>query len=416
MFVFLYWKKDIFKDSYDKTTRSGRDFMEDKAFFDRTLTVPAKKNGKLNGMTFAVKDVFAVKGHRNSAGNPTWFETHEKAESTSPIIERLLENGASLQGMTHTDELMYSLNGENIHYGTPLNPVNPDCIPGGSSSGSASAVANGLVNFAIGTDTGGSVRVPSAYCGLFGIRPTHGAISMEGVIPLAPSFDTVGWMAKDIETLEMVGEVLLPDSPSVELDELHIEETTWSLMESEDRELLKFAIPHDLDMGSINFQHFGISEWPQVFKYIQGIEAWRAHGQWIEKENPVFSPAIGGRFKDASLLDVAGYEDAKRQQAIMTENLDRVLLENVVLVIPTVASVAPIKQAPAESVEKIRAITMQMTCIAGLAGLPQVTVPIFRMDGMSLGLSFIANKYYDLPLLRFVRQYFGGVNNETGNN
>jgi len=382
--------------------------MQDNAFFDRALTLPAKREGKLSGMTFAVKDVFAVKGHRNSVGNPTWYETHEASETTSPVIQRLLENGAALQGMAHTDELMYSLNGENIHYGTPLNPVNPDCIPGGSSSGSASAVANGLVNFALGTDTGGSVRVPSSYCGLFGIRPTHGAVSLNGVIPLAPSFDTVGWMAKDIETLEAVGEVLLPDAPLADFDELHLEKTAWSLMEREDRELLLSAIPQAVEKGEIDLQNLGLTEWPQLFKYIQGVEAWRAHGQWIEKENPAFSPAIGGRFKDASSLDAADYENAKKQQAIITEKINQVLLENVVLVIPTVASVAPIKQAPAESVENIRAITMRMTCIAGLAGLPQVTVPIFRKDGMSLGLSFIANKFQDLSLLAFVRQHFGG--------
>ena len=382
--------------------------MQDNAFFDRALTLPAKREGKLSGMTFAVKDVFAVKGHRNSAGNPTWYETHEAAETTSPAIQRLLENGAALQGMAHTDELMYSLNGENIHYGTPLNPVNPDCIPGGSSSGSASAVASGLVNFALGTDTGGSVRVPSSYCGLFGIRPTHGVVSLDDVIPLAPSFDTVGWMAKDIETLEAVGGVLLPDSPLVDFDELHLEKTAWGLMDLKDRELLLSAIPQEIEKGEINLQDFGLTAWPELFKYIQGVEAWRAHGQWIEKENPTFSPAIGGRFKDASLLDASGYEDAKKRQAIITEKINQVLLENVVLAIPTVASVAPIKQAPSESVENIRAITMQLTCIAGLAGLPQVTVPIFRKDGMSLGLSFIANKFQDLSLLAFVRQHFGG--------
>ena len=382
--------------------------MEGNAFFDRTLTLLAKKSGKLSGMTFAVKDVFAVTGHRNSAGNPAWYETHKAAESTSPAIERLLESGATLKGMTHTDELMYSLNGENIHYGTPLNPINPDCIPGGSSSGSASAVANGLVDFALGTDTGGSVRVPSTYCGIYGIRPTHGAVSLKGVIPLASSLDTVGWMAKDIETLEKVGTVLLPEVTTAEFTQFYMEEMAWEMVGQEDRKVLESALPKELSIEKANFEANGLAEWPQTFKYIQGVEAWQAHGEWIKQVNPSFSSAIGGRFEEASLLDVSGYDDAKKRQAEITEMMNRLLKDNGVLIIPTAASVAPIKNAPPESVESIRSMTMQLTCIAGLAGLPQVTVPVFRKDGMSLGLSFIANKNQDLSLLRFVRQYCGG--------
>lgn len=387
--------------------------MQSNAFFDRNLTLSAVRDGKLRGMTFAVKDVFAVKGHRNSAGNPTWLETHEASESTAPSIERLLENGAALWGVTHTDELMYSLNGENIHYGTPFNPVNPNCIPGGSSSGSASAVANGLVSFALGTDTGGSVRVPSSYCGLFGIRPTHDVISLEGVIPLSPSFDTVGWMTRDIETLKAVGEVLLPETALSEFSRFFMEETIWSKLAQEDREVLLSAVPKELLIENVNFESKGLTEWPQIFKYIQGIEAWQAHGEWIQENNPTFSQAIDRRFKEASKLDVSGYEYAMNRQWEITKTLTDLLKDSGVLVLPTAASVAPVKNAPAESVDVIRAMTMQLTCIAGIAGLPQVTVPVFREDGMSLGLSFIANKGQDRSLLKFVRQFFAGSRHES---
>lgn len=389
--------------------------MESNAFFDGTLTLPAQSEGRLSGMTFAVKDVFAVKGHRNSAGNPTWLETHEASESTAPCIEQLLKNGAALQGMTHTDELMYSLNGENIHYGTPVNPVNPKCIPGGSSSGSASAVANGLVSFALGTDTGGSVRVPSSYCGLFGIRPTHDVVSLEGVIPLAPSFDTVGWMAKDIETLEAVGEVLLPETELSEFSRFFMEKVTWSLLAQEDREVLLSAVPKELLIENVNFDIKELTKWPQIFKYIQGVEAWRAHGEWIRETNPTFSQAIDGRFKDASKLDASGYQNAVSYKYETAEFMNQLLKYTGVLVLPTAASVAPVKNAPAESVESIRAMTMQLTCIAGIAGLPQVTVPVFREDGMAIGLSFIASKGQDRSLLKLVRQFFGGNSHESSN-
>ena len=383
--------------------------MPESAYFDSTLIIPAKGTGKLNGLTFAVKDVFAVEGHRNSAGNPKWLETHKESSSTSPVIERLLEHGATLKGMAHTDELMFSLNGENIHYGTPLNPVNPECIPGGSSSGSASVVASGLVDFSLGTDTGGSVRVPSSYCGLFGIRPTHGSVCIEGVIPLAPSFDTVGWMSRDFATLEMVGDIILPDYPQVELNQLFIKNALWETLQDEDRATLIESIPLDMELKGLKLEE-DLKEWTELFKYIQGVEAWKCHGEWIEKEKPTFSPAIAGRFEFARNLDSSNYYEAKGRQRELRTIISSLIGEQGVIVLPTAASVAPIKNAPAESVEKIRASTLQLTSLAGVAGLPQVTVPIFKRDGMALGLSFIADRHQDRSLLAFVRKYFGKVN------
>lgn len=382
--------------------------MQDNAFFNRALTLPAKQEGTLSGLNFSVKDVFAVEGHRNSAGNPTWLATHEAETNTAPVIEWLLEQGASLKGMTHTDELMYSLNGENIHYGTPLNPIAPNCIPGGSSSGSASAVANGLSDFALGTDTGGSVRVPSSYCGLYGIRPTHGDVSIEGVIPLAPSFDTVGWMAKDSETLAKVGNILLPEATLKNFEYFYIEKTAWGLLEQEDRDLLQQVIPSVVPKESVDLTPFGYSEWPETFKLIQGIEAWKAHGEWIKKEKPTFAPAIQGRFDFASKIPPSQYEGLKERQSEISEILQQLLGEHWLFVIPTAASVAFEKNLSGEAVEQLRTITMQLTCIAGLGGLPQVTVPVFQNNGMALGLSFIANKHSDRSLLAFVHQHFGG--------
>jgi Asp-tRNA(Asn)/Glu-tRNA(Gln) amidotransferase A subunit family amidase len=111
-------------------------------------------------------------------------------------VQRLLDAGAQFVGKAHTDELAFSMNGRNAHFGTPRNGGAPDRIPGGSSSGSASAVSNGLCDFALGSDTGGSVRTPASHCGLFGIRPTHGRISLERVLDLAPSFDTCGFFTR----------------------------------------------------------------------------------------------------------------------------------------------------------------------------------------------------------------------------
>ena len=137
--------------------------------------------GPLEGLSFAVKDIYHIAGHRTGFGNPTWLNTHQPADRTASTVSRLLDAGADMVGKTLTDEMAYSLTGENAHYGTPVNPAAPDRVPGGSSNGSASAVAGGLVDFALGTDCGGSVRLPASYCGILGMRPSLGRVPVDGI-------------------------------------------------------------------------------------------------------------------------------------------------------------------------------------------------------------------------------------------
>src|SRR2546423_196570 len=183
-------------------------WQESGAFVEK-FTLPATKSGPLDGLRFAVKDLIDVAGHRTGCGNPTWLATHPPASVSAVCVEQLLAAGAQCEGKTATDELAFSLLGENHFYGTPLNPAAPDRVPGGSSSGSASAVACGLVDFAIGTDTGGSVRVPASNCGIWGWRPSHGLISVAGVMPFAPTLDTVGVFTRSAELLQRVAAVLV---------------------------------------------------------------------------------------------------------------------------------------------------------------------------------------------------------------
>lgn len=358
--------------------------------------------GPLSGYTFAVKDVFAVEGEINSAGNPDWLKTHDVSLKTAPVIELLLKQGATLKGLTHTDELMYSLNGENIHYGTPPNPLNKEHIPGGSSSGSASAAIER--DFTLGTDTGGSIRVPASYCGLFGIRPTHHVISLEGVIPLAPSFDTVGWMSTSSRVLKEVGDVLLQDE-IIEFTHIYKDEQAWSYVDSFDRKILESALSNLTVV--IKALTEPLSQWATLFRTIQGIEVWKTHGEWVRTVKPTFAPAIQERFQWASTLDSSSYDELKIEQQRITEYLQKEIGDKGLLVIPTTASVSPKKNASLEEVEAVRTKTMELTCIAGLAGFPQVTIPIKREDGLALGLSFIANKGRDRSLLHFVDATFG---------
>ena len=172
-----------------------------------------RDDGPLAGLSFAVKDLIDIEGSPTACGNPDRLRDDGLAPSTAPAVLTLLGAGATCVGKTHTDEVACGMFGTNPHFGTPINPKAPDRVPGGSSSGSASAVAAGLCDFALGTDTGGSVRVPASFCGIFGIRTTHGRISTAGVMAMAPSFDTVGWLAASAETLARVGETYFGPIP-----------------------------------------------------------------------------------------------------------------------------------------------------------------------------------------------------------
>ena len=375
---------------------------------DQSVHVHPTAKGKLNELVFAVKDVFNVKGVISSAGNPDWLRTHKPAESHAKSIELLLEQGATLKGTTHTDELMYSLNGENAHYGTPLNPSLPGHIPGGSSSGSASVAAAGDVDFSIGTDTGGSVRIPAAYCGIYGMRPTHGVVPIEGVIPLATSFDTIGWMARDPEILERVGQVLLPKQKNTgDFNRVLLPEDAWSLADKKCVEQLTPLAQIIKDsMGeeeTIQLSHEGLNSWKETFRIAQAFEVWSDHGQWVKAAQPQFGPGIAERFAMAETITKEMYNHALKELAAVREKMAGLLPENTIMIVPTVPGQAPLLNLPEEQIEQRRSQTLQLSCIAGLAGLPQITIPVQTNDG-PVGLSLIAGANQDLRLLRLVNQ------------
>src|SRR5213595_357415 len=176
------------------------------------VRIESRTGGPLSGLTFAAKDLFDVAGFPTGGGNPDWARSNPVPARHAWAVQRLLDAGATLIGKTITDEVSLGIVGENAFYGTPLNSRAPDRVPGGSSSGSAAAVAAGLCDTALGTDTGGSVRVPASFCGLYGIRPTHGRIDTTGMLPQAPTSDTTGWFARDADTFARVSSVMLGEA------------------------------------------------------------------------------------------------------------------------------------------------------------------------------------------------------------
>lgn len=362
----------------------------------------AKQEGPLTGLKFAAKDLIDVEGFRKTCGNPDWARSHVPAERTAPVIDRLLEAGAGLVGKTITDELAFSLEGENIHYGTPLNPRCPDRIPGGSSSGSASAVASGLVDFALGTDTGGSVRVPSSFCGIFGMRPTHASVPVEGVTPLAPSYDTLGWLAQTGTLLSRVGEALLPSGAGAPVRRATVVRDAFALMEPNARaaleERLVLLFP---DASRVELFDGDPGAWTEVYRAVQGAEAWAEHGAWIEKTQPRFAPAIASRFAHASQVSAEQAASATRLRAKLVKRTDRELGPGRVLLVPSSPTVALPKahDQRTRGSEEFRRGALAIGAIAGNAGYPQVSMPIALSGGCPVGLGVIGARGEDRALL-----------------
>ncbi len=379
------------------------------AFADLDVHVPGAPDGPLSGMTFAAKDIFDVAGHVTGGGNPDWERTHGPAEQTAPIVQALLDAGASLVGKTHTDELTRGIMGTNPHYGTPVNSAAPGRVPGGSSSGSASAVAGGVVDFALGSDTGGSVRMPASFCGLYGLRPTHGRISLEGVLPQAASFDTVGWFACDAVTFERVGRVLLqstgePAQPS----RLVIADDLFDVVGDDVRQALRPVV--DAIAGMVGDQTTervapdGIDEWMTHQRNLQMREAWDTQRDWIEQTNPRVAFEVAIRYLNGMSVTDDQLAASNAVRRVVRSRMNELLADGAILCMPTSPAPAPPPDMPVPERVKLGYRIASLTCIGGMSGCPQLNLPLAKVDGLPVGLSLMAARGSDEMLMRFAVQ------------
>jgi amidase len=343
-----------------------------------------------------------VSGHRTGFGSPDWLATHSEASTTATVARMLLEAGATLVGKTHTEEMAFSLTGENAHYGTPLNPAAPHRVPGGSSSGSAAAVAGRLVDFAIGSDTGGSVRAPASFCGIYGIRPTHGRISLDGACPLAPIFDTVGWFARDAALLAQIGDVLLGGTPATP-GRLLLATDAFDLAPPGAADALAPAVARVTallgDAEPVNVSDDGLPAWFDVFRVLQYDDIWTTHRAWVTRERPTFGPQVGPRFDAVAQVQPHEVVVMRERRVGIAARLDDMLAGNAVLLLPTVPDIAPLLKLPPAETVAFRERALALLCIAGLGGLPQVNLPFGTLNGCPIGLSMIAARGNDEMLL-----------------
>ena len=376
---------------------------------ESNVFVPGASSGPLAGLTFAAKDIFDVAGHVTGGGNPDWARTHAPADRTAPVVQALLDAGATLIGKTITDELTLGLLGINAHYGTPVNASAPGCVPGGSSSGSASAVAGGLVDFALGSDTGGSVRVPSSFCGLYGIRPTHGRLALDGVIEQAPSFDTIGWFARDGATLARAGATLLGASGSADAcSQLVVAEDAFALADDAVVAALAPALDsvkaHVETHESLRLCPTELRDWQQPILTTQQFEASRSFADWIDRTNPRFSYDVAQRFVAAASVTKDDVDAVQGMRQAHRERMTEILTPGTVVALPSTPFPAlPVGLAQSEMWDARPRITA-LTCIAGSVGLPQVSLPLAAVDGKPVGLSLIGPSGSDETLLALAEQ------------
>lgn len=362
----------------------------------RARAAPTAK-GLLDGTSFAVKDLIDVAGTVTGGGNPDWAARHAPALRSAPVVETLLAAGARLAGKTVTDELAFSLEGANNHYGTPPNPAAPGHLPGGSSSGSASVTAAGLVDFAVGTDTGGSVRIPAAFCGLYGMRPTHGRLPKDGVIPFAPSYDTIGWMARDAALLARVGAALLGPEDGGGIARFLVATDAFALADPAVAEALRAALP---PAAGITVFDGAPADWCEAYRVLQGADIRRSLGPWIDVHRPLFGPSIAPRFADAAAITAADVARWQPWRAAVAARLAALLPADAALLLPTSPVPALPLAAGTEVLGDFYARALTLTAIAGHAGLPQVTWPAARVDGRPVGLSLVAARGRDRALLQ----------------
>jgi amidase len=365
-------------------------------FVPHDLAAPLKgaASGPLAGLSAVVKDMYDIAGERTGCGSPEWLATHPPAARNCPPVQKILDAGATIIGKTVCDEYFYSVSGANAHYGTPVNARAPGRLPGGSSAGSAAACGAGLCDFALGSDTGGSVRVPASFNGIYGLRPTHERIAHSGVADMAPSFDVPGWFAATPGVFRKVGAVLL-DSRRVaaKVDRVVVLEDAFAQAEEPVADLLRTLLEFMSDdlpgMAHGRIAPEGFDPWREAFRIVQAYETWQTFGGFVTKHKPDIGPGVKERMQFASTVTKAQADASREVVNKARDHIRQIVVPGTVLALPTAPSVSPKIETSGQELEDFRTRVMRLTCTSGISGLPQMSIPGGTINGCPIGLSFI---------------------------
>ena len=376
------------------------------------VRIEAATHGPLQGLTFAAKDLFDVAGHPTGGGNHDWARTNPVPTRHAWAVQRLLDAGATLIGKTITDEVSLGILGENAFDGTPLNIKAPDRVPGGSSSGSAAAVAAALCDTSLGTDTGGSVRVPASFCGLYGIRPTHGRLDLSGMLPQAPTSDTTGWFARDAETFARVSSVMLgEDIPAALPSQLIVAVDAFGFADAEVAVALRPMVDRLAALiGSARDELMapqGLSVWSRAQRTLQPVEAWQTFRPWVERDNPRMAFNVARGLVAGSMIGEAEREWAELMRQEARGRMAHLLPPGTILCLPTTPFPAPKKGLPLSVLNGLRARISCLCSHGGLTGVPQINLPGAEIGGLPIGLSIIGGHGTDVALVSVARAMAG---------
>src|SRR5262252_2163139 len=368
------------------------------------IRIEGRPDGPLAGLTFAAKDLFDVAGHPTGGGNPDWARSNPVPTRHAWAVQKLLDSGATLIGKTITDEVSLGIVGENAFYGTPVNPRAPGRVPGGSSSGSAAAVAAGICDTAIGTDTGGSVRVPASFCGLYGIRPTHGRLDVSGMMPQAPSSDTTGWFAREAAIFTKVSSVMLDEAVSSALPtRLIVAVDAFAFADPEVAAVLQASVARlSALIGETREEVMapaGLVQWARAQRTLQPSEAWLTFKDWIESDNPRFAFSVARNLLLGSMIPQSERDWAELVRREARGRMRHLLSEGTILCLPTTPFPAPKRGEPLSIAGPQRDRVLCLCAHGGLTGVPQVSIPGTTVDGLPIGLSIVAGPGSDATLI-----------------
>jgi amidase len=372
------------------------------------VRLSGRADGPLAGLTFAAKDLFDVAGVPTGGGNHDWPTGRPVPTRHAWAVQTLLDAGATLIGKTITDEVSLGILGENAFDGTPVNVRARDRVPGGSSSGSAAAVAAGLCDTALGTDTGGSVRVPASFCGLYGIRPTHGRLDVTGMLPQAPTSDTTGWFARDATTFARVSSAMLGEAiPDALPTRLVVAVDAFGFADADVAAALRPMV-HKLAglLGDLREEVMappGLSVWARAQRALQPHEAWQTFRGWLDEGNPRMAFSVARGLVLASMIPESerAWANLMRQEA--RARMAWLLPPRTILCLPTTPFPAPLRGQRLSALDPLRD---RITCLCtqgGLAGHPQVSLPGATVDGLPVGLSIIGPRGSDAILVAVAR-------------
>jgi len=361
---------------------------------DLKAPIEGAADGPLAGLSAVVKDMYDIAGYVAGCGNPEWLATHQPAARHCPPVQKILDAGATITGKTVCDEFFYSVTGANAHYGTPVNLRAPGRLPGGSSAGSAAACGAGLCDFALGSDTGGSVRIPASFNGIYGLRPTHERIAHQGVADMAPSFDVPGWFAATPGVFRKVGAVLLDDQQvPAKIERVLLLEDAFAQAEEPVADLLRTLLEFMSDdlpaMTHGKIAPDGFDPWREAFRVVQAYETWQTFGAFVTRHKPKIGPGVRERIEFASTVTAAQAEAGRAVLAKGRAHVREVAVPGTVLALPTAPAIAPKIDTPMAELDDFRTRVMRLTVTSGISGLPQMSIPAGTLGGCPIGLSFI---------------------------